>query len=55
VTEQAPDLKAGDFVRLDGDHRLWLVDEVDGDCAWISDKHGEEEWVPLSRLEKVER
>ena len=47
------DIKQGDFVRTGTDLKLWLVEEVDGECAWIVDKDGREEWLPLSQLEKV--
>lgn len=45
-------IEVGDFVILDGDLRLWIVDEIDGDSAWISDKDGDDAWVPLSRLDR---
>ena len=53
--ESDEEIKQGDFVRTGTDLKLWLVEEVDGECAWIADKQGNEEWLPLSQLEKVNR
>jgi len=42
-----------DCVRWKQSNVAWYVDEVDGECAWISDGHGREEWVRVTDLERV--
>ena len=44
-------VREGDWVYWRG--REWYVEEVDGPCAWVMDKSGHEEWVPVRDLDKV--